>query len=201
MQKEELEKTKNWLVGDEKGVKLRACLVSPSKTRLATYWAHPKVESPHTDAWLVALGKGDLMQKEELKKTKNWLVGDEKGVKLRACLVSPSNRGGTRSFFCARATVCLAFCFFGPAVVRFFRAVQLPSRHFRSAPSITHQRPICQLRHNADPPPMPALCKRLDISCSAFKNRAMVSHAGNICACDTIARFLKEAFPGQLWCI
>ena len=68
---------------------MRACLVSPSKTRQATYWAHPKVESPHTDAWLVALGKGDLMQKEELEKTKNWLVGDEKGVKLRACLVSP----------------------------------------------------------------------------------------------------------------
>ena len=90
MQKEELEKTKNWLVGDEKGVTLRACLVSPSKTRQATFWAHPKVESPQTDAWRVALGKGDLMQKEELEKTKNWLVGDEKGVKLRACLVSPS---------------------------------------------------------------------------------------------------------------
>ena len=71
-------------------MEFRACLVSPSKTRQATYWAHPKVESPHTDAWLVALGKGDLMQKEELEKTKNWLVGDEKGVKLRACLVSPS---------------------------------------------------------------------------------------------------------------
>ena len=45
------------------------------------------MESPQTDAWRVALGKGDLMQKEELEKTKNWLVGDEKGVKLRACLV------------------------------------------------------------------------------------------------------------------
>ena len=63
---------------------MRACLVSPSKTRQATFWAHPKVESPQTDAWRVALGKGDLMQKEELEKTKNWLVGDEKGVKLRA---------------------------------------------------------------------------------------------------------------------
>ena len=62
-------------------------------------------------------------------------------------------RGGTRSFFCTRATVCLAFCFFGPAVVRFFRAVPKPSRQFRSAPSIAHQRPTCQLRHNADPPP------------------------------------------------
>ena len=33
------------------------------------------------------------MQKEELEKTKNWLVGDEKGVKLRACLVSPIKEG------------------------------------------------------------------------------------------------------------
>jgi hypothetical protein len=66
---------------------------------------------------------------------------------------SSKNRGGTRSFFCTRATVCLAFCFFGPAVVRFFRAVPKPSRQFRSAPSIAHQRPTCQLRHNADPPP------------------------------------------------
>ena len=29
--------------------------------------AHPKVESPQTDAWHVALGKGDLMHKEEWK--------------------------------------------------------------------------------------------------------------------------------------
>jgi hypothetical protein len=61
--------------------------------------------------------------------------------------------GGALVFFCARVTVCLAFCFFGPAVVHFFRAVQLPSCHFRSALSIAHQRPTCQFRHNADPPP------------------------------------------------
>ena len=96
MQKEELEHTKNWLVGDEKGVKYAEVTLFPYDKGTTVFQTNPKVESPHTDVLHFALGKGDLMQKEELEHTKNWLVGDEKGVKYaEVALLSPYDKGTT----------------------------------------------------------------------------------------------------------
>ena len=53
------------------------------------------MKSPHIAALYLALLKGDLVQKEELEKTKNWLVGDEKGVKYAEVTLSPYDKGTT----------------------------------------------------------------------------------------------------------
>ena len=50
------------------------------------------MESPQTDAWRVALSKGDHLQKEEWKKSKNWLVGNENGAKNAAFGLSPYDK-------------------------------------------------------------------------------------------------------------
>ena len=48
MQKEELEHTKNWLVGDEKGVKYAEVTLFPYDKGTTAFQTNPKVESPHT---------------------------------------------------------------------------------------------------------------------------------------------------------
>ena len=50
------------------------------------------MESRWIDAWPVALGKEDLLQKEEWKKSKNWLVGNENGAKNAAFGLSPYDK-------------------------------------------------------------------------------------------------------------
>ena len=49
---------------------------------LSPFWPIQKSKPTQIDACDVALGKRDLMQKQEWKKPKNWLVGDEKGAKM-----------------------------------------------------------------------------------------------------------------------
>ena len=78
----ELKTTNTWLVGNENGAKNAAFGLSPCDKPKIEFQADPKMESRSIDAWPVALGKEDLLQKEEWKKSKNWLVGDEKGPKM-----------------------------------------------------------------------------------------------------------------------
>ena len=82
LQKEEWKKSKNWLVGNENGAKNAAFGLSPYDKPKIEFQADPKMESRWIDAWPVALGKEDLLQKEEWKKSKNWLVGNENGAKM-----------------------------------------------------------------------------------------------------------------------
>ena len=92
LQKEEWKKSKNWLVGNENGAKNAAFGLSPYDKPKIEFQADPKMESRWIDAWPVALGKEDLLQKEEWKKSKNWLVGNENGAKNAAFGLSPYDK-------------------------------------------------------------------------------------------------------------
>ena len=60
--------TKNWLVGDEKGVKYAEVTLFPYDKGTTVFQTNPKVESPHTAVLHLALGKGILCKKKNWKR-------------------------------------------------------------------------------------------------------------------------------------
>ena len=64
-----------------KTVKKMLKLVYPMINELDHFWTIPKWQTPKIDVCGVALGKRDLMQKSEWKKSENWLLGNENGEK------------------------------------------------------------------------------------------------------------------------